>query len=405
MKHLMKNGRILDGCGNTIENGWLLIEGERIAGVGAAPRMPGEPVSSCEVTDLAGKTVMPGLIDGHVHICFDASADAGKGAAGRSDAALAFIAARNAARTLASGVTTVRDLGGKNFINLSLRDAIHACQIPGPRILSAAHNICMTGGHGWQFGREADGPDEVRRAVREQMRAGADLIKFMCTGGTLTKTGEPGQTQFTEEELRAGIEEAHKAGLKTATHAKGIEGTKYAVAAGIDTVEHGAMLDDELIEWILKRGVYVVPTLTAGAHIIEKGTAAGIPEWAVEKARRFRPMRLESLSKARKAGVKIAFGTDAGTPFNPHGTNASELLHIQEIGLTPAEALIAAASRNAEMLGLQDRIGTIAPGFIADLLIVDGDPLADMRVLTDSEKIHAVFQGGRKVAEKGNLIW
>jgi imidazolonepropionase-like amidohydrolase len=405
MKHLMKNGRILDGRGKTVENGWLLIDGQRIAEMGPPPRMPKEPISSCTVTDLAGKTVMPGLIDGHVHICFDASADAGKGAAGRSDSAQAFLAARNAAQTLAAGVTTVRDLGGKNFINLFLRDAIRSGQIPGPRVLSAGHNICMTGGHGWQFGREADGPDEVRRAVREQMRAGADLIKFMCTGGTLTQTGEPGQTQFTEEELRAGIEEAHKAGLKTATHAKGIEGTKYAVAAGIDTVEHGAMLDDELIEWILKRGVFVVPTLTAGAHIIEKGTAAGIPEWAVEKARRFRPMRLESLSKAKKAGVKIAFGTDAGTPFNPHGKNASELVHIQEIGLTPEEALIAAASVNAGMLGLEDRIGTLAPGFIADLLIVDGDPLADVKVLTDPGKLHAVFQGGRKVAEEGKLIW
>jgi imidazolonepropionase-like amidohydrolase len=273
MKHLLRNGRVFDGVGKTTENGWVLIDGERIAMVGSASEMPKPLDSSWKVTDLEGKTLIPGLIDGHVHICFDASPDAGKMVSGDNEASLALIAAQNAAKTLAAGFTTVRDLGGKNFVNLSLRDAINAGRIPGPQILSAGHNICMTGGHGWQFGREADGPDEVRRAVREQLRAGADLIKFMCTGGTMTKTGKPGQTQFTEEELRAGIEEAHKAGVRTATHAKGIEGTKYAVAAGIDTVEHGAMLDDELIEWLLDREIYVVPTLTSGANIIEKGTA------------------------------------------------------------------------------------------------------------------------------------
>lgn len=404
MKHLFQNGKIFDGRGKTIESGWVLVEGERIAEVGSTPMLKGfDP--SWQVTDLAGRTLMPGLIDGHVHICFDAGPAAGQEVYGKSEASLALVAAQNAAKTVAAGFTTVRDMGGKNFVNLSLRDAINAGQIPGPRVLSAGHNICMTGGHGWQFGREADGPYEVRRAVREQMRAGADLIKFMCTGGTLTKTGKPGQTQFTGEELRAGIEEAHNAGLKTAAHAKGIEGTHNALAAGIDTIEHGAMLNDELIELMLKRGVYVLPTLSSGANIIERGTAAGIPDWVVEKAKRFRPLRLESLSRAKAAGVKVAFGTDSGVPFNLHGKNAFELIHIQEIGLSPAEALIAATSLNAEMLGLDGRVGTIAPGFVADLIIVDGDPLADIKIMAAPGKIHAVFQGGRRAAEGGKLTW
>jgi imidazolonepropionase-like amidohydrolase len=404
MKHVFMNGRIFDGRGNTILDGWVLVEGDRIAEVGSTPMLKGlDP--SWQVTDLAGRTLMPGLIDGHVHICFDAGPEAGQQVSGKSEASLALIAARNAARTLAAGFTTVRDMGGKNFINLTLRDAIIAGQTPGPRILSAGHNICMTGGHGWQFGREADGPYEVRRAVREQLRAGADFIKFMCTGGTLTKTGKPGQAQLTEEELRAGIEEAHNAGLRTAAHAKGIEGTRNALAAGIDTVEHGAMLNDELIELMVKRGVFVVPTLSAGAKIIERGAGASMPEWVVEKAKRFRPQRLKSLAKAKAAGVKTAFGTDTGIPYNHHGQNAFELTCLREIGLTSVEALVAATSLNAEMLGLQDRIGAIAPGLTADFLIVKGDPVSDLGMVTDPSNIHAVYQNGCKVAEKGKLIW
>jgi len=406
MKHLFENGRIIDGRGKVIDCGWVLIENDRIIGVGAMDSLAEDPgVSAESKLNLEGQTVLPGLIDGHVHICFDAAPDVGKGAGGKSDTELALITAGNAAKTLAAGVTTVRDLGGMNFVNLTVRDAIYAGHIPGPRILSAGQNICITGGHGWRFGREADGADDVRKAVREQIRADADLIKFMSTGGTLTKTGKPGQAQLTEEEIRAGIEVAHNAGLKTATHAKGIEATKFAVRAGIDSVEHGAMLDEELIEMMVERGVFVVPTLTAGANIIENGTAGGIPHWAVKKAEAYRPVRLESLSKAKASGIKVAFGTDAGTPFNHHGKNAAELIHIQQIGFTPGDALVAATSLTAEMLGLEDKVGTLAPGYIADLLIVDGNPLTDLTCLIELRNILAVYQGGKKVAERGRLIF
>ena len=404
MKFLMKNGKIIDGLGSVIEDGWILVEGDSITGVGSMDQLSKESISPDEEMDLSGMCAMPGIIDGHVHICMDASPNTGKGDPEESDTTLALKTARNAAMTLAAGVTTVRDLGGRNFVNLAVRDAIYSGDIPGPRILSAGQNICMTGGHGWRFGRQADGPDEVRRAVREQARAGADLIKFMSTGGTLTKTGKPGQTQFTEVEIRAGIEEAHKAGLKTSTHAKGIEGTKFAVRSGVDSVEHGAMLDDELIDWIIEKGIFVVPTLVAGANIIKKGSFAGTPEWAVEKAKRYRPVRLESLSKAKAAGVRVAFGTDAGTPFNHHGKNAEELMRIQEIGFSPAEAIIAATSLNAKMIGMDGEIGAISEGLIADIIVVDGDPMADTKVLLDTTNIHTVLQSGKRVAKRGHLI-
>jgi len=263
----------------------------------------------------------------------------------------------------------------------------------------------MTGGHGWLIGREADGPDEIRRAVREQTRAGADQAKFMATGGVLTEIGKPGQVQLTEEELNVGIDEAHRAGLKTSTHAKGLEGIKNAVRAGIDTIEHGDMLDDEVIEQIIKKGIYVVPTLTAGANIIAKGTEGGVPEWTVEKAKRTRPERLEILRKAKNAGIRIGYGTDAGTPFNYHGKNAAEFIHLMnEVGFSSIEVLTLATSVNADMIGLGDTIGRLAKSYAADFIVVKGDPISDPTMLIDLSNVKSVYQNGTKVAENGQLI-
>ena len=404
MKQLYKNAKVFDGCGQVIDSGWMLVEGDKIAGVGPMDQIP-EEKPDMEVIDLSGQTLLPGLIDGHVHLCLEGSPDPLKTAGEQNEVPLALLTAGHAARTLAAGFTTVRDLGGPNFVNIAVRNAIKAGHIPGPRIISAGQNICMTGGHGWRIGREADGPDEIRRAVREQTRAGADQAKFMATGGVLTEVGKPGQVQLTEEELQAGIDEAHRAGLKTSTHAKGLEGIKNAVRSGIDTIEHGDMLDDEVIEQIIKKGIYVVPTLTAGANIIAKGTEGGVPEWAVEKARRTRPERLEILKKAKDAGVKIGYGTDAGTPFNYHGRNAAEFVHlINEVGFSPMEVLTLATSINADMLGLGDTIGRLATGFSADFTVVKGDPVSDSTVLIDLNNIKSVYQNGKKVAEAGQLI-
>lgn len=404
MKQLYKNAKVFDGCGQVIDSGWMLIEGDRIAGVGPMDQIP-EKEPDTEIIDLSGQTLLPGLIDGHVHLCLDSSPDPLKTAGEQNEVPLALLTAGHAARTLAAGFTTVRDLGGPKFVNIAVRNAIKSGQIPGPRVICAGQNICMTGGHGWRIGREADGPDDIRRAVREQTRAGADQAKFMATGGVLTEVGKPGQVQLTEEELQAGIDEAHRAGLKTATHAKGLEGIKNAVRAGIDTIEHGDMLDDEVIEQIIKKGIYVVPTLTAGVNIIAKGTEGGVPSWAVEKTKRTRPERLKILQKAKKAGINIGYGTDAGTPFNYHGENAAEFIHlINEVGFSPMETLMLATSVNADMLGLGDTIGRLATGFSADFIVVKADPVSDPTVLIDLNSIKAVYQNGKKVAENGQLI-
>ena len=382
----------------------MLVEGDKIFGIGPMDQIP-EETPDTEIIDLSEQTLLPGLIDGHVHLCLEGSPDPIKTASEQNDVPLALLTAGHAARTLAAGFTTVRDLGGPNFINIAVRNAIKSGHLPGPRVICAGQNICMTGGHGWRIGREADGPDEIRRAVREQTRAGADQAKFMATGGVLTEVGKPGQVQLTEEELQAGIDEAHRAGLMTSTHAKGLEGIKNAVRAGIDTIEHGDMLDDQVIKQIIDKGIYVVPTLTSGANIIAKGTEGGVPEWAVEKASRTRPERLAILRKAKSAGIKIGYGTDAGTPFNYHGKNAAEFIHlINDVGFNPIEALTLATSVNADMLGLGDKIGRLAKGYSADFIVVNGDPVSDPTMLMDLNNIQAVFQNGEKVAEGGQLI-
>jgi imidazolonepropionase-like amidohydrolase len=392
-------GLIFLGDGRVLEKGTVVVEGERILRVGkgktAIPK-------GAKTIPLDGRSLLPGFIDTHVHICLDASPDPVSTLAAEPAPITVLKAARSARETLMAGVTTIRDMGGKDGIDLHLRDAINRGLTPGPRMLVSRNLVCMTGGHGWPFGREADGPDEVRKAVREQVRAGADLVKLMATGGVLTPGVEPGAAQFTEEELRAGIEEAHKAGRKTATHAMGREGILNALRAGIDSVEHGVFLDDEAISLLKKRHVPVIPTLSALYNIIEKGTEGGIPAYAVEKTEAVKPHHLRSVRMAREAGVVIAMGTDAGTPFNRHGENLREaMLLVEMAGYRPEEALHAATGLAARVLGREKDLGTVEEGKLADLVVMDGNPLEDMGLLLKPEAIALVMQGGRVV--KGNL--
>jgi imidazolonepropionase-like amidohydrolase len=264
-------------------------------------------------------------------------------------------------------------------------------------MLCAGHLICMTGGHGWPIGCEADGVDGLRRAAREQLKAGADLVKMIATGGVLTPGSQPGAAQLTLEELRAGVEEAHRAGRKAAAHAQGSEGIRNAVLAGIDSVEHGFFLTTEVIGMMVERGVYLVPTLTAARAIVEHGKKSGIPPSAVDKAMAAWQEHEKSFAKAVEAGVKVAMGTDAGTPFNEHGRNAQELVLLVEHGMSEAEAILSATSRAAELLGIADSVGSISVGKVADLLVVKGDPLEDIAVLTDPESIGCVYQAGKLV--------
>jgi imidazolonepropionase-like amidohydrolase len=392
------DGRVIVGDGRMIENATVLVEGGSILKI--TKNSLSIPKNTQKIS-LEHRTLLPGFIDAHIHICMDGSADPMTASLTESPTITALKAAESARRTLMAGITTVRDMGGKDGIDFGLRQAIASGLIPGPRMLVSGQLICMTGGHGWQVGLEADGPDEVRRAAREQIKAGADIVKLMATGGVLTPAVEPGSEQFTEAELRAGVEEAHKAGKKTATHAMGTRGISNALRAGIDSIEHGVYLDDETVSMMIERNIPLIPTISALYNIETRGVEAGIPAFAVEKTLMVKPFHLESIRMAREAGISVAAGTDAGTPFNRHGENLGEIkLLVDYGGFSPMGAIKAGTGNAAKVLGLEDELGTVAEGKVADLVMVEGNPLDDIDVLLDPEAICLVMQKGKIV--KGN---
>lgn len=393
MAVLFLNGKIITGTGEVIEKGTVRVDDKRFTFVGPGKRF--RPSKKDTLFDISGKSILPGLIDCHVHLCMDGSPDPITSLSRDSTPTLALKAALHALLTLNAGVTTVRDLGGKDYVDIAIRDGIETNLILGPRIICCGKLICMTGGHGWEFGREANGTNNVREAVREQLKAGADVVKLMATGGVMTKGSNPGSAQFTLEELTAGVEEARKAGRRTASHAQGNEGIKNALKAGIDSIEHGIFLDDEAIELMFREKVYLVPTLSAPYHILRAGVKGGIPPFVVEKEKTVIKSNLQSVQKAYQAQIPIAMGTDAGTPFNLHGGNLKELEILMNVGLTPMEAIVSATKTASEVLGMERKIGTIERGKIADLIVVDGNPLEDIRLLQKKEKILVIMREGR----------
>jgi len=339
-------------------------------------------------------TMMPGLIDVHVHLCFEPCADPFAVLAQETDARTALKASGHARETLRSGITTVRDMGGKNYVDLDLRNTIRKRELMGPRMLASGKLITMTGGHGWPEGEEVDGPDEARKGARKQLKKGADLVKIMATGGVMTEGVEPGSPQLNGEEIKAAIEEAHKAGKKTATHAQGTAGIKNALRAGIDSVEHGIYLDQEAVDLMKENNVFLVPTLAAPHWISTKGREAGIPEHMVEKSDAIREVHVKNFMMAYRAGVNLAMGTDAGTPFNLHGKNSFELILMVENGMPSMDAIKCATSNAAQLLGISRETGTITPGKWADLVILKGDPLKDIQ---EVDRVHRVYQHGREI--------
>jgi imidazolonepropionase-like amidohydrolase len=394
------NGRVIVGDGRILDHATVLVEDGKILKI--AQNGMNIPKDS-QTIPLDGKTLLPGFIDAHIHICMDGSPDPVAAGLTESPTITTLKAAESARRTLMSGVTTVRDMGGHDGIDFGLRQAIDSGLIPGPRMLISGRLICMTGGHGWQVGLEANGPDEVRKAAREQIKAGADIVKLMATGGVLTPAVEPGCEQLTEEELRAGVEEAHKAGKKTATHAMGTRGIQNALRAGIDSIEHGVYLDDETVSMMMARNIPLIPTISALYNIETKGIEAGIPAFAVEKTLKVKPFHLESIRMAREAGVLVAAGTDAGTPFNLHGENLGEIkLLVDYGGFSPMGAIEAGTHIAARVLGLEKELGTVEEGKVADLVLVEGNPLDNIDVLLNQESICLVMQGGKIV--KGGIF-
>ncbi|MGD9138073.1 MAG: amidohydrolase family protein [Desulfobacterales bacterium] len=398
MRIAFVDGRVIVGDGRMIENATVLVENGNILKI--AKNSLNIPKNTRKIS-LEHRTLLPGFIDAHIHICMDGSSDPMTASLTESPTITALKAAESARRTLMAGITTVRDMGGKDGIDFGLRQAIDSGLIPGPRMLISGQLICMTGGHGWQVGLEVNGPDEVRRAARQQIKAGADIVKLMATGGVLTPSVEPGSEQFTKEELRAGVEEAHKAGKKTATHAMGTRGIRNALHAGIDSIEHGVYLDDETVAMMVDRNIPLIPTISALYNIETRGIEAGIPAFAVEKTLKVKPFHLESIRMAREAGILVAAGTDAGTPFNRHGDNLGEIrLLVDYGGFSPMEAIKAGTGSAARVLGLDNELGTVAEGKVADLVMVEGNPLDDIDVLLDPEAICLVMQKGKIV--KGN---
>ena len=389
---VLSNARLIDGRGGVHERVTVRLSGGRISGVGPGADVKGGP--SLEVIDLAGKTLMPALVDAHVHLSsYPTLPPPLRGEEPRTPA-LRYFELANFARDLVSmGVLTVRDVGSEGDHALHLRQAIAHGLCPGPRILTCARIVSATSPGCRIFGtmyRPADGPDEVRKAAREQLAAGADFVKVMATGARSVVLENPETAQLTREEVRAVVEEAHRLGHRVAAHAEGLEGARLSIEEGVDTIEHGLSLHREpaLLEEMARNGQTLVPTLST-FHDVSEDHAEKYPCALVGQARRQREEAYNTLAVARTAGVRIAMGFDS----YPLGQNARELVRMVEGGLSPMEGIVAATSGSADALGLDD-VGRVEAGAVADLLVLDGDPLIDPAVLLDADRIRLVVQDG-----------
>jgi len=373
-----------------IEDGAVVVEDGHIASVGPARGL----APNTETVDLGDVTLMPGLIDAHVHLVWDSSAEPHEVVARQSRALTVLRCAKNADLHLRAGVTTVRDVGSTDGLAVELGRAVELGILSGPRVVAAGQAIAMTGGHGWFLGREADGPDALRRAAREELKAGASCIKLMASGGVYGHAEEPGSPQLTVEEMRPAVEEAHKAGRKAAAHAYSVEAINNALEAGVDSVEHGSFLDRETVERMREQGTYLVPTMSVYAAMAEKGPSLGSPEYITRKTAEVLEAGGEAFRLALEAGVPVAAGTDCGAPGHPHGTLPEELRLMVEAGATPPQALRFGTSAAAELLGLGDEVGALEPGKRADLLAVGGDPTLDIKALRE---VRLVLRDGAEV--------
>jgi len=395
----VKAAHLIDvAAGKVVDDAVVIIEGDRIKAAGSRLPIP----EGAEVLDLGDATLMPGLIDCHVHLTSEPG-DFLDETFRRSPIDHAISGTVNARRTLEAGFTTVRNLASPEFTDVSLRNAINRGEIPGPRMLAATLAIGSTGGHndftGYSpylkfegFSGIADGVDEIRKLVRFEVKRGADVIKVMATSGVMSEEGGVGGPEYSQEELNALVEEAAMWGKKVAAHAHGAEGIKRAVRAGVASIEHGSLIDDEGIRLMKEKGTYLVADIYNDDYILAEYGKLGFPASVLEKERSIGLLQRQNFQKAVKAGVKIAFGTDAG--IYPHGWNAKQFAHMVRWGCTPMQAIQAATVSAADLLGWSDKVGRVAPGLYADLVAVKGDPLKD---ITQLEHIGFVMKGGEVV--------
>ncbi len=397
MTTLLVGATLIDGAGAApAPSSWVLVEGDRIrrVGRGAAPE------GAHTVVDLEGRSVLPGLIDLHVHLCWDGSLDPVVVNEREGPELTLLKMAGQARATLEKGVTTVRDVGSVHDLSLHLDRAIRAGAVPGPRVIACGRTVVMTGGHDPFWGVFCDGPWAVAAGVRGQAHKGARVIKVCATGGVYGRPEgeEVGHVELSREELEAACREAHRLGLRVASHSVGREGIDNAVAAGCDTIEHGIFASDEALRSLAESGRFLTPTLFTYRNIAE-GNA---PDYARRKAIACAEQHPRTVARARALGVAVTAGSDSGSPSAPHPALFRELCDlVSRGGLSPLEAITAATATNARALGLEAEIGRVAPGLAADLLVVDGDPASDVTAL---ERSWGVMQAGRWVRLRGGPV-
>jgi imidazolonepropionase-like amidohydrolase len=401
----VKAGHLFDATDDNLrDNVVLVIEGERIARIGPAAQVA--IPAGAEVIDLSHAWVLPGLIDCHTHLSFRSDQYDPINQVKLTPFDLGFYAVVNADRTLLAGFTSVRDVGSPPFLAVDLRRTIDEGFIPGPRIVASGPAISITGGHGDMNGfapavsnmmypaeRDfaiVDGPDEMRHVVREQIKYGVDVIKLLATGGVLSQGDKPGAEQLTYDEMKVAVDEAHRTGRKVAAHAHGTEGIKDAVRAGVDSIEHGSLIDAEGIEMMKAHGTYLVADIYNDDYILGKAVEFGLPKENVEKEKMVGRLQRENFAKAVAAGVKIAFGTDAGV--YPHGDNAKQFHYMVKFGMSPAGAIRAATSSAADLIDRSKDVGTLEAGKYADLIAVTANPLDHVEAL---EHVSFVMKGGK----------
>jgi imidazolonepropionase-like amidohydrolase len=390
-------GKFLDvKTGKTMSDVAIVIEGDKIVSVGPGATAPADAT----VINLPNATVLPGLIDAHTHLTMNPRF--GYEMLAISVPREALIGAHNARVTLEAGITTVRNVGAYGFSDVALRDAINARDVPGPRMLVSGPPLSITGGHcdndllPYEYHATADGVadgiEAVQHKTREIIKYGADLIKVCATGGVMSKGDDPNASQYTLEEMKAIVADAHRLGRKVAAHAHGAQGVIWASEAGVDSVEHGHLMNDAAVATLKKNGTYLVPTLYLVDWQRENAAVANLPDFLRHKMEYISSVGKANLKKAFDAGVKIGMGTDAAV--YPHGLNAHELAVYVEMGMTPLQAIQTATINDADLLGWSDKIGTIEPGKWADMIAVDGDPLHDITTL---QHVKFVMKGGEVV--------
>jgi len=403
---LIHAGRLIDGVADAPrERVTVVVEGDRIRSVETGFVAPAE---GDVVIDLSDSTAMPGLMDMHVHLTSEHTRRSEIDSIKKGEADRAYDSVRFAERTLLAGFTTVRNLGDQFNVSIALRRAIAEGNVKGPRIFTSGRSIGTRGGHAdstnsWgpflysddsRLNTVCNGADSCREAVRKRYQDGADSIKITATGGVMSIAKSGTAPQFTAEELEAVISTAHDYGMKVAAHAHGTEGMKRAVRAGVRSVEHGSLMDDEAIELMAEHGTYLVADMYDGDYMLEIGPSLGYTDEVIEKVHLTNDAQREGFTKCVKAGVRIAFGTDSG--IAPHGVNARQFPYYVRYGLTPMQAIQSATRWSAELMGWEDRAGTIAPGLFADVIAVEGDPTDDVSIL---EQVPFVMKDGEVVKD------